>query len=211
MSTPNAKAPTDSEFEDELDDEHAGDAQVEPVKAAEHPSDPQRDKLTKRIAELEARVAELQEQTRHYAQMYDKARVEFTAAQGRIQRENERNAKREQVKMVGGLLGVLDTLDRSLDSVKSGQIGPAFVEGVQIIRQQFDAALTGLGLQRFDGIGEAFDPARHQAVTSMPVLDEALHDHVVQSLAAGVVVGDEIVRVASVIVGRYNPGAATVN
>lgn len=119
----NAKPATDSEFEDELDDETAGDGRVESVKAAEPSADPQRDKLSKRIAELEARVAELQEQTRHYAQMYDKARVEFTAAQGRIQRENERNAKREQVKMVGGLLSVLDTLDRSLDSVKGGQIG----------------------------------------------------------------------------------------
>ena len=206
-----AKPPADSEFDDELNDDMDDVQDAQPVKAADHSADPQRDKLSKRIAELEARVAELQEQTRHYAQMYDKARVEFTAAQGRIQRENERNAKREQVKMVGALLGVLDTLDRSLDSVKGGQVGTAFVEGVQIIRQQFDAALTGLGLQRFDGIGEAFDPARHQAVTSMPVLDEALHDHVVQSLAAGVVVGDEIVRVASVIVGRYNPGAATVN
>lgn len=206
-----AKPPADSEFDDELNDDMDDVQDAQPVKAADHSADPQRDKMSKRIAELEARVAELQEQTRHYAQMYDKARVEFTAAQGRIQRENERNAKREQVKMVGALLGVLDTLDRSLDSVKGGQVGTAFVEGVQIIRQQFDAALTGLGLQRFDGIGEAFDPARHQAVTSMPVLDEALHDHVVQSLAAGVVVGDEIVRVASVIVGRYNPGAATVN
>ena len=155
-----------------------------------------------RIAALEARVAELQDQTRHYAQSYDKARSEFAAARERMQREHERTVRRDQAKVVGGLLTVLDSLDRSLTSVQAAGPGQAFVDGVQMIRTQFEAALATLGLQRFDGMGERFDPERHQAVTSVPVTDPTQDGRVIQSLSAGAVIGDEVVRAATVVVGQ---------
>ena len=161
-----------------------------------------------KIQELEARIAELSDQTRHYAQAYDRARSEFAAARDRMQREHERTVKRDQAKAVSGLLTVLDSLDRSLESVRSAAPGPAFVQGVEMIRSQFDAALGGLGLKRFDGVGERFDPERHQAVTSIPVTDPSQDGRVVQSLAAGAMMGDEVVRAATVVVGQLQPGSA---
>jgi len=161
------------------------------------------ERLHKRIADLEVKNREFQEQTRHYAQVYDKARSEFAAARERITREHERNVRRDQAKVVGGLLSVLDTLDRSLESVKAAPPGQAFVDGVQMIRSQFETALGAAGLKRFDGAGEAFDPERHQAVTSVPVADPAQDNRVVQSLSAGATVGDEVVRPATVVVGKY--------
>jgi molecular chaperone GrpE len=158
--------------------------------------------LRKKVAELESRIETLQDQTRHYAQAYDKARTEFAAARERMQRENDRSLKRDQVKAVSGLLNVLDSLDRSLESVKAQPPGLPFVEGVQMIRQQFEAALNGLGLQRFDGVGERFDPQRHQALTMMPVTDAAQDGRVIHGVSAGAIVGDEVVRAATVVVGK---------
>ena len=71
-----------------------------------------------------------------------------------------------------------------------------------MIRTQFEAALATLGLQRFDGMGERFDPERHQAVTSVPVTDPTQDGRVIQSLSAGAVIGDEVVRAATVVVGQ---------
>lgn len=183
------------------------EAPEQPVEAK--PVDPEVARLQQRVADLETKTRELEEQTRHYAAAYDRARSEFAAAKDRIQRENERTQKRDQIKLVTGLLGVLDSLDRSLESVK-GQTAPGagFVEGVQLIRSQLETALAGLGMKRFDGVGEPFDPSRHQAVTLMPVPDQAQDNQVIHGVAAGVVVGDEVVRPASVVVGKFSGDTA---
>lgn len=179
----------------------ASEAGLDP--AADDPpgEDPYVTSLKREIAERDHRMAELDEKVRHYAQTVDKVRTEFQAARERMQRENERNAAREKLKLVTGLLGVLDSLDRSLESQKANQADP-FVAGVQLIRSQFESALSGLGLVRFDGLGEVFDPNRHQAVTSMPVTDPAQAGRVVHCVAAGVLVGEEVVRAATVVVGQ---------
>lgn len=188
----------------ERDDGQTGPEQppieAEPVVSV---ADPEVEALRKKIAELEAQVEQLQGQTRHYAQAYDRARNEFAAARDRMQRETERTLKRDQAKAVSGLLGVLDSLDRSLESVRSQAAGQGFVDGVQVIRSQFEAALSELGLQRFDGVGEVFDPNRHQALTTMPVTDPAQDGRVVHGVASGAVVADEVVRPATVVVGKY--------
>ncbi len=159
--------------------------------------------LRKGREDLEKRAAELGEQTRYYAQQFDKARQEFAAAKDRLTREQDRALKRELLKAVSGLLGVLDTLDKSLASVKGGApVGPSFVEGVQMIHGQFEQSLSAMGLKRFDGVGEAFDPNRHQAVTTLNVLDPGQDNVVVHSVAAGALLGDEVVRPASVVVGK---------
>ena len=165
---------------------------------------PQEMALRKKVAELESRIETLQDQTRHYAQAYDKARSEFAAARERMQRENERSLKRDQAKAMGGLLNVLDLLDRSLESVKSQAPGQGFVDGIQMIRSQFEAALNAQGLRRFDGVGEEFDPNRHQALTTIPVTDVALDGRVVHGVSAGATIGDEVVRPATVVVGKYD-------
>lgn len=158
-------------------------------------------KLASQLADAERRLKDADEQVRQYAGAFDKAKREFDAAKDRIAREYERNMKRDQTKAVSGLIGVLDTLDRSLESVK-GKDGDAFVDGVRIIRNQFDAALGAMGLLRFDGLGEIFDPERHQAVTTMAVADPAQAGRVIHSVAAGCIFGDEVVRPAMVVVGQ---------
>lgn len=163
--------------------------------------------LERERKDLEKRAADAGEQTRQYAAAYDKARSEFAAARERLTREQERMQKRQLAKTVSGLLGVLDHFDRFVDGLKSGatagaSVGQSYVDGAEMIRSQFDTALQAMGLQRFDGMGEAFDPERHQAVTTMTVLDPAQDGKIVAGIAAGAVLGDEVVRPATVVVGK---------
>lgn len=161
--------------------------------------------LEQKLAEAQRRADDASEQTRGYAAAFDKARAEFNSAKERMAREHERSLKRDQVKAVAGLLAVLDNLDRSLESTKPG-VPPAesFVDGVKIIRQQLDQSLASMGLTRFDGLGERFDPMRHQAITTLPVAAEAQDNQVVHSVSAGCLFGDEVVRPATVVVGKYS-------
>jgi len=216
--------PSDAPFEDVPDDSEADEAEdsheaapaVETVESLRA----ERDRLAARVdslerdrRDLEKRAGDLGEQTRQYAAAYDKARTEFAAAKDRLAREQDRALRRELVKAVTGLLGVLDNLDKSLTSVKDGAaVGQGFVDGVGMIRVQFDQALAAMGLRRFDGLGEAFDPQRHQAVTTMTVLDPAQDGAVIHSISAGALLGDEVVRPAHVVVGKcLQVGSDAVN
>ncbi len=203
MSTSQSKHAQSTEFDAQSDSVDEGFESVSPVANAE---DPYITSLKREIAERDARLTEMDDKVRHYAQSVDKVRTEYQASRERMQRESERNTAREKVKLVSGLLGVLDSLDRSLESAKGGDVNSSFLDGVQLIRSQLESALSGLGLVRFDAIGEAFDPNRHQAVTSMAVTDPAQAGRVLHCVAAGVLVGDEVVRAATVVVGQ---GTAT--
>lgn len=160
--------------------------------------------LEQKLAEATKRADDAAEQTRGYAAAYDKARVEFNAVRERMAREYERSLKRDQAKAITGLLTVLDNLDRSLESAKPGApVADSFVDGVRMIRGQLDQALGAMGLTRFDGMGERFDPLRHQAITTMPVADQSQDSAVVHSISSGCIFGDEVVRPASVVVGKF--------
>lgn len=197
-----AAAENDDDIDVEFDESDPLTAQAEVVRLTLRVAELERDRK-----DLEKRAADAGEQTRQYAAAYDKARVEFDAAKTRLAREQERGQKRQLAKAVTGLLGVLDNFDRFLDSAKQaaaagGSVGQSFFDGAAMIRGQFDQALQQIGLQRFDGVGERFDPERHQAVTTMTVLDAAQDGLVIHGVSAGAVLGDEVVRPANVVVGK---------
>lgn len=160
---------------------------------------------SKRITELERELLATQEKLRQYSTAVDRARTEFDAARSRLEREQARVVEAQKVAAVGGLLSVLDSLDQALHNVGDG--GMAFIQGVAMIRNQFDGALRDLGLERFESMGETFDPERHEAISMVPVTDPAKDNLVVQELKQGARVGEKVVRPATVIVGRYDAKA----
>jgi molecular chaperone GrpE len=93
---------------------------------------------------------------------------------------------------------VLDNLDRALAAAGDRADDP-FVRGVSLVRQQFLATLEGLGVSRVEPEGHAFDPARHEAVTSVNAPGVA-PGTVVGVVRPGYLIGDEVLRPAQVAV-----------
>lgn len=153
-----------------------------------------------RIEELEAELHAANAKLRQYSDAVDRVRREFTESRGRLEREHARTLDDHKSKLVQGLLGVADTLDSALQGAGDG--GKGFIDGVTIVRDEFAKALGALGLTRFDPTGEVFDPERHNALTMMPVTDKAHDGTVVQVLHAGAMVGEKVLRPASVVVGK---------
>ncbi len=168
---------------------------VEPEIVAELTAD------QKRIVELELDIIQLQEKLRQYSEAVDKVRGEFERSKARIERENERMLDDHKARAVQSLLPVADSLQQALTTAGDG--GPAFVQGIGIVQGEFDKALVELGLIRFDPTGEDFDPERHDALTMMPVADKAHDGKVVQVLHSGAMIGDKVVKAASVVVGKF--------
>jgi len=106
------------------------------------------------------------------------------------------------------LLEVLDNLDRALASGpdalahESTDAAAQVLRGVAVVRDQFIATLERFGVTRVDSLGQPFDALRHDAVSLVAVSDPAQDGTVVGVVKEGYTIDDELLRVASVVVGR---------
>jgi molecular chaperone GrpE len=99
-------------------------------------------------------------------------------------------------------LPVIDDLDRALEAAQHAETDPAgIVDGVRAVRDEALRVLADLGFPRRDDTGERFDPARHEAVGSVPAGD-APPGTVVQVVRPAYGYGENQLRPAMVVVAR---------
>lgn len=153
------------------------------------------------IEELEARIAEKDREIQELVAKYRGASDEFDQARARLRKEVQKDVERSRRSVIVSFLEVLDNLDRALD-VGAGREGDAFVQGVAMVRQQFLATLDGLGVQRVDPLGHPFNPAFHDAVSTVPAATADQHDVIIGVVRPGYLMGEDVLRAAQVAVAR---------
>jgi molecular chaperone GrpE len=153
------------------------------------------------IEELEARIAAKDAEIQQLLTKYRGASDEFDQARARLRKEVAKDVERGRRTLIAGFLDVLDNLDRALGPSSARSDDP-FVQGVALVRQQFLTTLEGFGVTRIDPVGQAFDHARHEAVTTVPVSPQAPDGIVVGVIRPGYLIGDEVLRPAQVAVAR---------
>jgi molecular chaperone GrpE len=153
------------------------------------------------IEELEARIAEKDAEIQQLLAKYRGASDEFDQARVRLRKEVLKDVERGRRSILVSFLEVLDNLDRAVDA-GAERSDDAIVQGVQLVRQQFLATLEGLGVRRIDPLGAAFDPARHEAVSSVAAAAGVSDGQVVGVVRPGYTLGDEVLRPALVAVAR---------
>lgn len=130
--------------------------------------------------------------------------ADFDNYRKRMDREKKDWIAFASEKLVLELLPVLDHFELGLaDSVKNGAPA-AFVDGFQLVFNQFRAALEKAGVQAIDAEGAAFDPHLHEAITHLPS-DDVPEGHVVVQSRRGYQLGDKLLRAAQVVVSS-GPG-----
>jgi molecular chaperone GrpE len=146
-----------------------------------------------RIAELGARIAELEDLRRRALADLDNVRKRCAAQLTRVETETRAAVAREW-------LPVLDNLDRALEH--SSADPAAIVEGVRAVRGQALGVLGRLGFpRREDDQGAMFDPVRHDAVAARDAAGAA-DGSVVEVIRPGYGEGDHQLRPAQVVVAR---------
>ena len=111
------------------------------------------------------------------------------------------------------MLSVADNLRRALDAIGNearASFDPAvtsFIEGVELTERELLKVLEKHGVKRFDPMGEKFDPNVHQAMFEVPDPSSPAGT-VVQVVQAGFMIGDRVLRPASVGVAKGGPKAA---
>ncbi len=96
------------------------------------------------------------------------ALAELENARKRLAREKEEFIKFAGESIVSDIIPALDNLDLALAYAPEGQECRNFVVGVDMTRKLLLDALAKHGLEQVGTLGEAFDPAKHEAVAMEP-------------------------------------------
>jgi len=152
------------------------------------------------VEELETRLAAKDAELQQFIAKYRGASDEFDQARARLRKEVTKDVERGRRSLIVSFLEVLDNLDRALAAVGGDRGADPFVQGVSLVRQQFLSTLEGLGVRRLEPLGQPFDPARHEAVSSMAAGPDTPAGTVAGIVRTGYVIGDEVLRPAQVAV-----------
>ena len=124
--------------------------------------------------------------------------AEYDNFRKRTVKEKEQTYNNGKGDAVEKLLPVYDNLERALNQPTEDA---AYKKGVELTMNELVKILTGLGVEIFGQVGEAFDPNLHNAV--MHTEDENLEENVIaQVFQKGFKIGDKIVRFAMVQVAN---------
>ena len=106
-----------------------------------------------------------------------------------------------------GKADVLQTLlpilaDMRLALQHADQDADTVRQGVEMIWKKFEEFIRGQGLKLIPTVGERFDPARHEAMSTVPATPEYPPDTIVSEVRAGYFLEGQLLATAQVVVAR---------
>ncbi|MEC7582844.1 MAG: nucleotide exchange factor GrpE [Planctomycetota bacterium] len=111
------------------------------------------------------------------------------------------------------LLPVLDNFQLALQSVDAQADtfdAQAFLDGIKMVQTLLTSALERHGLAPIEAQGQAFDPAKHEAMAVEP-RDDVPEGQIIRVMQDGYMLGDRVLRHAKVIVAGNPPADADNN
>jgi molecular chaperone GrpE len=155
-------------------------------------------------AELDALKASLAEKDKEIAELKDKylrAAAEMDNARKRLRQQSEETIRLQRENLMREILPIVDNLERAVSAARAGGDGKSIVEGVEMVLRSMMDVLRAQGVTPIDSVGQAFDPARHEAVDHVPS-DTHAPNTVIQEFHRGYQAGDRILRTARVTVSK---------
>ncbi|GAD15898.1 nucleotide exchange factor GrpE [Lentilactobacillus otakiensis] len=125
-------------------------------------------------------------------------------------RNIETHAKKEQADLIKydgqqlahDILPIVDNLQRALKVDVTDESGKQLKQGVSMVYEHFNKALSDNGVEVIDALNKPFDPKFDQAVQTSPADDDHPADTVVQVLQDGYRLKDRVLRPAMVVVAK---------
>ncbi|MGH7948316.1 MAG: nucleotide exchange factor GrpE [Candidatus Binataceae bacterium] len=154
---------------------------------------------------LEAKLAEKENELAELKDKYLRALAEAENVRKRLRHQSEENIRFQREAMLRDLLPIVDNLERAVEAARGGGNGKPIVEGVEMVLNSMREFLRSHGVTPMTAVGEPFDPARHEAVDTVPS-DTHPPNTVVDEVHRGYQVGDRTLRPARVTVSRQLPG-----
>tara|TARA_X000000950_G_scaffold35695_2_gene38188 strand:+ start:26896 stop:27426 length:531 start_codon:yes stop_codon:yes gene_type:complete len=147
-------------------------------------------------------VDELKETLELEKDKYLRLFAEFENFKKRTSRERIDLFKTAGQEVISSLLPVLDDFDRAV-SLNAQDDGKKDIEGFILIKNKFSDVLKSNGLVEIETQqGATFDAEIHEAITQIPVEDQAQKGKVIDVIEKGYQLGEKIIRYPKVVVGQ---------
>ncbi len=127
--------------------------------------------------------------------------ADFDNFRKRSRREVEDAGRRGGEDLLKELLPVFDNLERAASHAETASDVQSLADGIRMVMRQFMDTLAKLGVERVPSVGEAFDPAFHEAIQHLAT-EEYPPGTVAAEVQAGYRRGERLVRPALVVVAK---------
>ena len=183
-------------------------AAPEAESAAEEKADPKDDKkkdggwFNKKARELEAVKAKLEAAEQANAKLKDqmlRTAAEYDNYRKRSAREADQKFNDGVSHAVNQILAILDTLDMAANAECTDE---NYKKGVVMTLDKAEKALKTLNITEIESMGKPFDPNFMNAVQQVPAEDGQESGTVVRVFQKGYMIGDKIIRHATVVVAE---------
>ena len=145
------------------------------------------------IDKLRGELSQALSDTKTHQEQYLRTLADMENLRKRTQRDKEELAKFANENFLREILPVIDNLERAVEHAEQAESNDGLFEGVQMTLTQFSQLLSRFGVEPVDAIGQAFDPAYHQAMGQMES-DEHPVNTVVQQMQKGYQLNDRLLR-----------------
>ena len=186
---------------------------------ADGPDEGETDSAAAVDADLDALLADTVRQRDEYLELAQRTKADFENYRKRAAREAEDAGRRAKSALARDLLPALDSLERALlaagvspdgqaaaaaadDEPASREVSAheALAEGVNLVLRELRGTLARAGVEAFDPVGDEFDPAWHEVLSTRPA--DGQGGRVVETLEKGYRLDGQLIRPARVIVGE---------
>jgi molecular chaperone GrpE len=127
--------------------------------------------------------------------------ADFENRRKRQEREKQDFVRFANESLISELLRVMDDFERAIDSAKNTNDAKVLVQGIEMVRADFQGILKDNGLKVIDPQGQPFDPEKHEAVEHV---EDAEHpdNTVLEVLRKGYELNGKVLRPAAVKVSN---------
>jgi len=148
------------------------------------------------------KVVELTTQLEEMKDKYLRLTAEFDNYRKRTLKEKADLIKFASEEVLKDLLPVIDDLDRALKAIETANDINAVKEGIALIVNKFNDFLKAKGVKEIDALGKELDTDLHEAITKIPVQDDAQKGKIVDVIQKGYMLHEKVMRFSKVVVGE---------
>ena len=150
------------------------------------------------LSELDQLKADLADQKDKYLRLM----AEFENFRRRTAKERLDLIQTAGKDVIVSMLEVMDDCDRAEKQLNSADDIALQREGIQLVFNKVRSTLQARGLTAMESVDKDFNVELHEAITEIPVTDNAKKGKVVDEVTKGYFLNDKIIRFAKVVVGK---------
>lgn len=148
--------------------------------------------------EIEDLKAQVEKEKKEYLFLM----AEFDNFRKRTLKEKSEIIKNAGEKVFKGLLPIVDDMERGIKASENATDVATVREGLVLIYNKLIKFMEANGVKAYDEADDNFDAEKHEAITAVPVPDEARKGKILDTIEKGYTINDKVLRHARVVVGQ---------